>query len=156
MALLFAGMAVVASTGATGAHNGIVDLVITPPIVAPGAEIAIQGGALWTELPVEVTLVHQDGGSRPIASGMTAGDGSLYMTAVLPTDIPDGPYQVIVTNPYGEATHGAVIVRSDVPTLPIAIGVVVIALVGLVLLRLATGRSRRATRPADEPPPPTA
>ena len=156
MALVVAGMAVVASIGATVAHNGIVDLVITPPVVAPGAEIAIQGGALWTELPIEVTLVHQDGGSRHIATGMTAGDGSLYMTAVLPTDIPDGPYQVIVTNPYGEATHGAVIVRSDLPTLPIAIAVVAIALVGLVVLRLATGRSRGTTPPAQEPPPPTA
>ncbi len=149
-------MAVVASTGATLAHNGIIDVVITPPIVAPGGEIAIQGGALWTELPVEVTLVHQDGGSQHIATGMTAGDGSLYMTAVLPADIPDGPYQVIVTNPYGEATHGAVIVRSDVPTLPIAIGVVAIALVGVVVLRVASGRSRGATPPAHEPPPPTA
>jgi len=145
---------VAAGTTAVAGHNGIIDVVITPPIVEPGDEITIQGGALWTELPVEVTLVHQDGGSRTIGSGMTAGDGSLFMTAVLPDDIPDGPYQVIVTNPYGESTHGSVVVRSAVQALPIALGVVALVVVGLGLMRWARRRpSTSASAPAAAPDP---
>jgi hypothetical protein len=140
--------------GAVGGHGGYVDLVITPPIVEPGDEISIQGQALWTELPVDVDLVHDDGGRRRLGSGMTAPDGSLSMTVVLPDGIPDGAYQVIVTNPYGETDHGSVVVRSTYPT-ALVTGVIVVGVLGFVLILRLLRRRPATGRPAVVGPPPS-
>lgn len=108
-------------------------IIVTPPIVEPGGEITIQGGALWSELQISAELVDPDGAARPLGATMTAADGSLFWVVPMPVDVPDGRYEVIVSNAAGETVQAYVIVRSAVPVIPIVAGLVAAVAIGLVL-----------------------
>jgi hypothetical protein len=133
----------IAWPGHAAADGEATGIIVTPPRVAAGDEIFIQGFALWTELPVTAALVGKTGASRSLGSGLTGPDGTLSMTVAVPGDVPAGQYTVVVRNTYGEEARAPVVIQPELPILPlVAIGgasLVVAVVVVAALRRGSTG-----------------
>ncbi len=124
-------------------------LVVEPPIARPGEEVTIHAEALWTEVPVTVTLVDAAGAERGLTSGATNDAGALEIASRLPDDVQPGTWEVVVENEAGEHVEGQVVVRaSDPPYLLIALGaglVLAAAVILGIVLRRRRGRQAAAS-----------
>lgn len=121
-------------------------LVVEPPVALPGEKVTIHAEALWTEVPVTITLVDAAGAERGLTSGATNDAGALEVASRLPDDLSPGTWEILVENDAGEHVEGQVVVRApDPPFLPIALGAgVAILLAGALGVILRRGRGRQA------------